>query len=147
MHRSHELGRAVAPAHPLGDRQSRQRLAENIRQQVGRIHALDRLANGHPSALVGFQRHQLIGRRIAAAQETFQRLAGRTIRLKGGIGSRTAALDLLIRLRELQALDDQRQTARCRIRMDFCKGEAKLRQPGFNLALQRPTERQQGFGG
>jgi hypothetical protein len=98
MHRSHEFIVAVAPTHPLGDRQGRERGFDDGRNQIGGRRTRLGADMHQPRALIGFLPLQFGDGHAAGAGETFGGLGGLAIRTEGGTQRRATSFELTVGL-------------------------------------------------
>ncbi len=146
MHRPHEFIVAVAPAHPLGNRQAGERGLDDAGNQLGGGRARFGADMNQPSAFVGFQPLQRIDAHTARTGETFSGLGRSAIGTESSAERRAPPLRLTVRLLRGQLSDQRRQTARGGEPPDRRIGESRFFQALTDALLKGRSQIEQGFG-
>ena len=145
VHRAHEFIVAVAPAHPLGNRQASQRSQHDAGNQVGGRCAWFSTEMNQPSALVSLLPLQFGDGDPAGPGKPFGGFSRFPVRAKGGAQRRAAPLALTVGLAPGQLFDQHRQSARGGETMQGAAGQAGFFQSGADPLFKGSRQRQQRF--
>ena len=111
VHRPHEFIVAIAPAHPLGDRQSGEGGFDQTGDEIGGRRTRFGADVDQPDALIGFLALQFGDRDTAGPGKAFGGLGRVTGRIEGGAQRGTTPFHPAVGLALRQVLDQQRQPA------------------------------------
>ena len=112
VHRSHEFGVAVSPAHAFGYRQSCERLVDDLRYQLSERQTLFRRPEHQPGALVRLLLFELIDSNATGTRKALRSPGRPAVRIVRSLQARALALDAAVRLSPGHISDQHSQATR-----------------------------------